>query len=164
MRQTERYDFQGDPRSRSKSQSLQIPYFFLVMFIRLQRRWPHSRTGVIFIVLGSTRFCRVNFMRSCSALTSIGQLVIGFSTSCPTGHRLCAGESLSDAITLDTGAPESCVLSRLLYSLMTHDCGLVSKLPYCQICGWHNRCMTYSRQWWDRLSSSGWRAGEVVFW
>ena len=70
-------------------------------------------------------------MRSCSVLTSMYQFVIGFSTYYPTGHRLCALVRVSDAITLNTGAPQGCVLSPLLYSLMTHDC--VASSPNCHI-------------------------------
>jgi hypothetical protein len=41
-------------------------------------------------------------------------------TSCPQVVRV--GNSTSATLILNTGAPQGCVLSPLLYSLFTHDC------------------------------------------
>ena len=44
----------------------------------------------------------------------------GFLTGCPQVVRV--GTNTSATLILNTGAPQGCVLSPLLYSLFTHDC------------------------------------------
>ena len=46
--------------------------------------------------------------------------ILDFLTGCPLVVR--AGNNTSATLTLNTGAPQRCVLSPLLYSLFTHDC------------------------------------------
>ena len=47
-------------------------------------------------------------------------LVLDFLTGCPQVVKV--GNNISTLLTLNTGAPQGCVLSPLLYSLFTHDC------------------------------------------
>ena len=46
--------------------------------------------------------------------------VLDFLTGCPQVVRV--GNNISTPLILNTGAPQGCVLSPLLYSLFTHDC------------------------------------------
>ncbi len=48
------------------------------------------------------------------------QLAVGLSDRRPQAVRV--GSNTSSTITLNTGAPQGCVLSPLLFTLLTHDC------------------------------------------
>jgi hypothetical protein len=51
--------------------------------------------------------------------TSLCNWILDFLTGCPTGVRVYI--NTSGTLILNTGAPQGCVLSPLLYSLFTHD-------------------------------------------
>jgi hypothetical protein len=46
--------------------------------------------------------------------------VLDFLTGCPQVVRV--GNNISTPLILNTGSPQGCILSPLLYSLFTHDC------------------------------------------
>ena len=52
--------------------------------------------------------------------TSLCNWILEFLTGCPQVVRV--GNNTSATLILNTGAPQGCVLSPLLYSLFTHDC------------------------------------------
>ncbi|XP_062898275.1 cilia- and flagella-associated protein 299 isoform X2 [Mobula hypostoma] len=52
--------------------------------------------------------------------TSLCNWILDFLTGRPQSVRI--GSSISNTITLSTGAPQGCVLSPLLFTLLTHDC------------------------------------------
>uniref|UniRef100_A0AAZ3QEV2 Reverse transcriptase domain-containing protein n=1 Tax=Oncorhynchus tshawytscha TaxID=74940 RepID=A0AAZ3QEV2_ONCTS len=52
--------------------------------------------------------------------TSLCHWILDFLTGCPQVVRV--GSNSSATLILNTGAPQGCVLSPLLYSLFTHDC------------------------------------------
>ncbi|KAK3539426.1 hypothetical protein QTP70_007666 [Hemibagrus guttatus] len=52
--------------------------------------------------------------------TSLCNWILDFLTGRPQSFRI--GNSTSSATTLNTGAPQSCVLSPLLFTLLTHNC------------------------------------------
>ncbi|KAK3524892.1 hypothetical protein QTP86_011310 [Hemibagrus guttatus] len=52
--------------------------------------------------------------------TSLCSWIMDFLTNRPQSVRL--GNHISSTLTLNTGVPQGCVLSPLLYSLFTHDC------------------------------------------
>ncbi|KAK3537495.1 hypothetical protein QTP70_012125 [Hemibagrus guttatus] len=52
--------------------------------------------------------------------TSLCNWILDFLTGRPQSVRI--GDSLSSTNTLSTGAPQGCVLSTLLFTLLTHDC------------------------------------------
>ncbi|KAK3509725.1 hypothetical protein QTP70_008461 [Hemibagrus guttatus] len=52
--------------------------------------------------------------------TSLCNWILDFLTGRPQSVRI--GNSTSSATTLNTGAPQGCVLSPLLFTLLTHDC------------------------------------------
>ena len=52
--------------------------------------------------------------------TSLCNWILGFLTGRPQVVRV--GNNTSATLVLNTGAPQGCVLSPILYSLFTHDC------------------------------------------
>ena len=52
--------------------------------------------------------------------TSLCNWILDFLTGCPQVVRV--GNNTSTTLILNTGGPQGCVLSHLLYSLFTHDC------------------------------------------
>ena len=52
--------------------------------------------------------------------TSLCNWVLDFLSERPQAVRV--GNNISSSITLSTGAPQGCVLSPLLFTLLTHDC------------------------------------------
>ncbi len=65
------------------------------------------------------------------------------------------GNNTSSPLILNTGAPQGCVLSPLLYSLYTHDCTATQLQCHRQICWWHNGDRPDHRQRWDGLQRGG---------
>jgi hypothetical protein len=53
-------------------------------------------------------------------LRTLGLNILDFLTGCPQVVRV--GNNMSATLILNTGAPQGCVLSPLLYSLFTHNC------------------------------------------
>ncbi len=51
---------------------------------------------------------------------SLCNWILDFLTGRP--QSVCVGHNTSSTTTLSTGAPQGCVLSRLLFTLLTHDC------------------------------------------
>ncbi|XP_059813893.1 uncharacterized protein LOC132385667 [Hypanus sabinus] len=60
--------------------------------------------------------------------TSLCNWILDFLTGRP--QSVWIGGSISNTITLSTGAPESCVLSPLLFTLLTHDCAATHSSNY----------------------------------
>ena len=52
--------------------------------------------------------------------TALCDWILRFLKGRPQAVRI--GNATSSTLTLNTGAPQGCVLSPLLYSLFTHDC------------------------------------------
>ena len=59
-------------------------------------------------------------LRTLGLNTSLCNWILDFLTSRPQGVRV--GNNTSATLILNTGAPQGCVLSPLLYSLFTYDC------------------------------------------
>ena len=62
----------------------------------------------------------INKLRTLGLNTSLCNWLLDFLTSCLQVVRV--GNNRSATLTLNTGAPQGCVLTPLLYSLFTHDC------------------------------------------
>ena len=62
----------------------------------------------------------INKLRTLRLNTSLCIWILDFLTSRP--HVVRVGNNTSATLILNTGAPQGCVLSPLLYSLFTHDC------------------------------------------
>ncbi|KAK3549579.1 hypothetical protein QTP86_005236 [Hemibagrus guttatus] len=60
--------------------------------------------------------------------TSLSNWILDFLTGRP--HSVWIGNSISSTTTLSTGAPQSCVLSPLLFTLLNHDCAAMHSLNY----------------------------------
>ncbi|KAI3359037.1 hypothetical protein L3Q82_015413 [Scortum barcoo] len=78
------------------------------------------------IVQHSTPLCPPSSSRHQAKLRDLGlnsalcDWILNFLTGRPQAVRM--GSTTSSTLTLNTGAPQGCVLSPLLYSLFTHDC------------------------------------------
>ena len=59
-------------------------------------------------------------LRTLGLNTSLCNWIPDFLTGCPLVVR--EGKNTSAMLILNTGAPQGCMLSPLLYSLFTHDC------------------------------------------
>ena len=59
-------------------------------------------------------------LRTLGLNTSLCNWILDLLTVCPQVVRI--GNHTSATLILNTGAPQRCMLSRLLYSLFTHDC------------------------------------------
>ncbi|GAA6109013.1 uncharacterized protein LOC113663549 isoform X1, partial [Tachysurus ichikawai] len=57
--------------------------------------------------------------------TSLCNWILDFLTGRPQSVRI--GNSISNTTTLNTGAPQGCVLSPLLFTLLTHDCAAMHR-------------------------------------
>jgi hypothetical protein len=62
----------------------------------------------------------INELSSLGLNTSLCNWILDFMTAHPQVVRV--GNNTSTTLILNTGAPQGCVLSPLLYSLFTHDC------------------------------------------
>ena len=60
-------------------------------------------------------------LRTLGLNTSLCNWILDFLTGHPQVVRV--GNNMSATLILNTGAPQGCVLSPVLYSLFTHDCG-----------------------------------------
>ena len=63
---------------------------------------------------------RINKLRTLGLNTSFCNWILDFLTGRP--QVVWVGSNTSATLILNTGAPQGCVLSPLLYSLITHDC------------------------------------------
>jgi hypothetical protein len=59
-------------------------------------------------------------LRNLGLNTSLCNWILDFLTGCPQVVRV--GSNTSVTLILNTGAPQGCLLSPLLYSLFTHNC------------------------------------------
>ena len=59
-------------------------------------------------------------LRTLGLSTSLCNWILDFLTGCPQVVRV--GNNPSATLILNTGSPQGCVLSPLLYSMFTHDC------------------------------------------
>ena len=68
----------------------------------------------------------INKLRTLGLNTSLCNWILDFLTGRPqvvtVGNNTSVGDNISATLNLNTGAPQGCVLSHLLYSLFTHDC------------------------------------------
>jgi hypothetical protein len=62
----------------------------------------------------------INKLRTLGPNISLCNWILDFLTGCPQVVRVV--NKTSSMLILNTGAPQGCVLSPLLYSLFTHDC------------------------------------------
>ncbi|KAI3372437.1 hypothetical protein L3Q82_022927, partial [Scortum barcoo] len=62
----------------------------------------------------------VTKLRDLGLNSALCDWILNFLTGRPQAVRM--GSTTSSTLTLNTGAPQGCVLSPLLYSLFTHDC------------------------------------------
>ncbi|KAI3364734.1 hypothetical protein L3Q82_000892 [Scortum barcoo] len=62
----------------------------------------------------------VTKLRDLGLNSALCDWILNFMTGRPQAVRI--GSTTSSTLTLNTGAPQGCVLSPLLYSLFTHDC------------------------------------------
>ena len=62
----------------------------------------------------------INKLRTLGLNTSLCNWILNFLTGRPQVVRI--GNNTSATLILNTGAPQGCMLSPLLYSLFTHDC------------------------------------------
>ena len=74
----------------------------------------------------------VNRLETLGLNNSLCNWILNFLTSRPQVVRV--GDNTSAILTLSTGAPLGCVLSPLLYSLFTHDCGHARLQVHHQVC------------------------------
>ncbi len=94
--------------------------------------------------------------------TSLCNWLLDFLTGRPQAVQV--GSNTSSTITLNTGAPQGCVLSPLLFTLLTHDCtpshnsNLFIKFADDDCGGSHQQ------QRWDKLQERGEPPGRVVQW
>ena len=63
--------------------------------------------------------------------TSLCNWILDFLTGRP--QSVWIGNSISNTTTLSTGTPQGCVLSALLFTLLTHDCSNAQLEPYHQV-------------------------------
>ncbi|KAI3362648.1 hypothetical protein L3Q82_001632 [Scortum barcoo] len=63
---------------------------------------------------------RDTYLRDLGLNSALCDWILNFLTGRPQAVRM--GSTTSSTLTLNTGAPQGCVLSPLLYSLFTHDC------------------------------------------
>ena len=63
---------------------------------------------------------------------ALSNWILGFLTGRPQVMRV--GNNISTPLILNTGALQGCVLSPLLYSLFTHDCGHARLQHNHQVC------------------------------
>ncbi len=95
--------------------------------------------------------------------TSLCNWLLDFLTGRPQAVRV--GSNTSSSITLNTGAPQGCVLSPLLFTLLTHDCTpshnsnlFIKFADDTTVVGSHQQ------QRWDKLQERGEPPGWVVQW
>ncbi len=97
-----------------KHKSLNINFLFIELLHKI------NITFVIMLIFGEKKWhssCDINYMKLYRSLCS---WILDFLTGRSQVVRM--GNNTSSPLTLNTGAPQGCVLSPLLYSLYTHDC------------------------------------------
>ncbi|KAI3354723.1 hypothetical protein L3Q82_004506 [Scortum barcoo] len=88
-----------------------------------ERDGEEGKEGEKHAVQHSTPSCPpklVTKLRDLGLNSALCDWILNFLTGRPQAVRM--GSTTSSTLTLNTGAPQGCVLSPLLYSLFTHDC------------------------------------------
>ncbi|KAI3363498.1 hypothetical protein L3Q82_011580, partial [Scortum barcoo] len=89
----------------------------LCTFSHLENKNTYARMLFVVVVIPSKLITKLGDL---GISTPLRYWIMDFLTNRP--QHVKSGHNCSSTITLNTGAPQGCVLSPFLYSLFTHDC------------------------------------------